>query len=275
MRRLVDIVFLFKEYLLLILYVLISILLLALNDSPQVRTIRSITLATIGFTEEVLSFIPNYFELKAENKILREQNLTLSEELIRLREAKLENIRLHQLLALKERTPFRYISASVVGKTLTLLQNTVTIDVGEADGVKPNMPIVTDAGLVGRVITTSSRYAVGQILWNKDFRASAKVERGRVDGIVLWEGGEHLSLKNVAKTLDVQVGDVVITSEYSNIFPTGIKIGVVTKTSQARGALFQTIEITPTVDLSRLEEVFVIAHTADSTRAALEHKHTK
>ncbi len=272
MRRLVDIVLLFKEYLVLIVYVVISILLLALSDSPQVRTIRSLTLATMGFVEDAFGFIPNYFELKSENRILREQNLTLSEELIRHREAKLENIRLHQLLALKEDAPFTYLSANVVGKTMSLLQNTITIDAGEHDGLKPNMPIVTDAGLVGRVTTTSSGYAVGQILWNKDFRASAKVERGRVDGIVLWEGGDYLSLKNVAKTLDVQVGDVVITSEYSNLFPPGIKIGVVSKTSQTPGALFQTVEITPSVDLVRLEQVFVIVHTPDSARDTLEHK---
>ncbi len=272
MRRLVDIVLLFKEYFLLILYVLISMLLLALGDSPQVRMIRSLAVASIGFAEDAIGFIPNYFILRSENKILREQNVTLSEELIRLREAKLENLRLHQLLSLKEQSPFTYISANVVGRTMNLLQNTVTIDVGESDGVKSNMPIVTDAGLVGRVTSTSSRYAVGQILWDKDFRASAKVERGRVDGILVWEGGEHLSLKNVAKTLDVQVGDLVITSEYSNLFPPGIKIGIVSKTSQIPGALFQTIQVTPTVDLARLEQVFVIVHTPDSARVALEHK---
>lgn len=275
MRRLVDIVFLFKEYLLLILYILISILLLALSDTPQIRTIRSLTLATIGVVENTFGFIPNYFGLRSENRVLREQNLTLSEELIRLREAKLENAHLRQLLALKEHSPFTYVGATVVGKTMSLLQNTITLDVGENDGVKPNMPIVTDAGLVGRVISTSSRYAIGQILWNKDFRASAKVERGRVDGIVQWEGGEHLSLKNVAKTLDVQVGDVVITSEYSVMYPPGIKVGVVSKTSQAQGALFQTIEITPGADLSRLEQVFLITRTPDSARVALEQKHTK
>ena len=81
-----------------------------------------------------------------------------------------------------------------------------------------------------------------------------------------------MSLKNVAKTLDVAVGDVVITSEYSNLFPAGIKIGVVSKTSQERGALFQNIEITPSVDLARLEQVFIITHTPDSARVALEHK---
>lgn len=272
MRRLVDIVLLFKEYFLLLLYVLISMLLLALGDSPQVRTIRSLTLTTIGLAEDAIGFVPNYFILRSENRILREQNVTLSEELIRLREAKLENLRLHKLLSLKEKSPFTYISANVVGRTMNLLQNTITIDVGESDGVKPNMPIVTDAGLVGRVTSTSSGYAVGQILWNKDFRASAKVERGRVDGILLWEGGEHLTLKNVAKTLDVQVGDMVITSEYSNLFPDGIKIGIVSKTSQASGALFQTIQVTPSVDLARLEQVFVIAHAPDSARIALERK---
>lgn len=272
MRRLVDIVLLFKEYFLLIFYVLISMFLLALGDSPQVRMIRSLTVATIGFAEDAVGFIPNYFILRSENKILREQNVTLSEELIRLREAKLENLRLHRLLALKDQSPFTYISANVVGRTMNLLQNTVTIDAGESDGVKPNMPIVTDAGLVGRVTSTSSGYAVGQILWDKDFRASAKVERARVDGIILWEGGEQLSLKNVAKTLDVQVGDMVITSEYSNLFPPGIKIGIVSKTSQIPGALFQTIQVTPSVDLARLEQVFVIAHTPDSARVALERK---
>lgn len=275
MRRLVDIVLLFKEYFLLLLYVLLSILLLALSDTPQIRAIRSLTISTIGGAEDAFGFIPNYFQLRSENRILREQNVTLSEELIRLREAKMENIRLRQLLDLKERSPFTYVSATVVGKTLNLLQNTITIDVGQNDGIRPNMPIVTDEGLVGRVISTSPRYGIGQILWNKDFRASAKVERDRVDGILQWEGGEHLSLKNVAKTLDVQVGDVVITSEYSSIYPRGIKIGVVTKTSQAPGALFQTVEITPSVDFSRLEQVFIIVHTPDSARVALEQKHTK
>lgn len=275
MRRLVDIVLLFKEYFLLLLYLLISILLLSLSDTPQIRAIRSLTISMIGTAEDALGFIPNYFQLRNENRVLREQNLTLSEELIRLREARQENVHLRQLLALKEQSPFTYISASVVGKTLNLLQNTITIDAGKDEGVKPNMPIVSDEGLVGRVISTSPGYAIGQILWNKDFRASAKVERDRVDGILQWDGGEHLSLRNVAKTLDVQVGDVVVTSEYSALYPAGIKIGVVSKTSQAPGALFQTIEISPSVDFSRLEQVFVVVHSPDSERVALEQKHTK
>jgi rod shape-determining protein MreC len=196
----------------------------------------------VGLLQDALGFIPNYFDLRDENRILRSQNVTLADETSRLREASLENIRLRKLLELKERTPYSYVAANVVGKTLQLMRNTITLDVGEKDGVQFNMPIITDAGLVGRVISTSSAYSVGQILFNKDFRASGKVQRGRVDGIVSWEGGDKLSLNNVAKTLDVQPGDVVMTSEYSSIFPAGIKIGVVSATKQSPGGLFQSVE---------------------------------
>ncbi|MBM2845097.1 MAG: Cell shape-determining protein MreC [Bacteroidetes bacterium] len=275
MRRLFDIVILFKEYLLLALYVVIAIALMAVNDTTQIRTIRSLTVASIGFLQDAFGFIPNYFELARENRALRELNVSLADEVSRLREARLENLRLQKLLGLKEQSPLVYVSANVTGRNLQLLQNTITIDAGETDGVRMNMPIVTDAGLVGRVVATSAGYAIGQILLHKDFRASAKVQRGRVDGILLWEGGPTLTLKNVAKTLDVQVGDAVITSEYSSLYPPGIKIGVVSKTSQAPGALFQTVEITPGVDFSRLEEVFVVLHQPDSSRAALEQQFLK
>jgi rod shape-determining protein MreC len=275
MRRLFDIVILFKEYLLLALYVVIAIALMAVNDTTQIRTIRSLTVASIGFLQDAFGFIPNYFELARENRALRELNVSLADEVSRLREARLENLRLQKLMGLKEQSPLVYVSANVTGRNLQLLQNTITIDAGESDGVQVNMPIVTDAGLVGRVVATSAGYAIGQILLHKDFRASAKVQRGRVDGILLWDGGPTLTLKNVAKTLDVQVGDAVITSEYSSLYPPGIKIGVVSKTSQAPGALFQTVEIAPSVDFSRLEEVFVVLHQPDSSRAALEQQFFK
>jgi len=272
MRRLLDILLQFREYFLLLLLLLICLVLLASNDTTQIRTIRSLTVASVGYLQEAFGFIPNYFELKQENNILRELNLTQGEELSRLREAALENARLRQLLELKERLPLQYRVANVVGKTLHLLRNTITVDIGEQNGVKVNMPIVSEAGLVGRVVATGGRYAVGQILLNKEFRASAKLQRSRVDGILIWDGGPYVQLKNVAKTLDVKVGDVVVTSEYSSIFPAGIKIGVVSSTSQSPGALFQTVEITPSVDFSRLETVFVVMQLPDSSRLALDQR---
>jgi rod shape-determining protein MreC len=272
LKRLYDIVLLFKEYFLLGLFLIISIALLALNDTRQIRTIRSFTVVSVGVLQDALSFIPDYFDLHRENRVLRELNLVLSEEVSRLREGKLENLRLRRLLNLKERSPYEYLSANIVGKNLQLLRNTITIDVGEKDGVKPSMPIVDDEGLVGKIAATGSGYAVGQILFNKELRVSAKVQRSRVDGIIRWEGGRTLTLQNVAKTLDVTVGDAVITSDYSSLFPAGIKIGIVSATREIPGSLFQAVDVVPSVDFSRLEEVFVILHATDSVRTALEQR---
>ena len=272
MRRFLDILRLFREYFLLTVFILVSLFLLASNNTPQIRSIRSLTVAAVGYLQDVLGFLPNYFALKQENRVLQEVNLTQAEELSRLRDAALENERLRQLLELKQYSPLQYRAAQVVGKSLQLLRNGITLDVGEQEGIRPDMPIVTDAGLVGKVVSTSDHYSLGQVLLNRDFRASAKVQRSRVDGILSWEGGRTVQLKNVAKTLDVRVGDVVVTSEYSSIFPPGITIGVVSNTSETPGALFQTVEITPSVDFTRLETVFVVLHVPDSSRMTVHRR---
>jgi rod shape-determining protein MreC len=272
LRRLYDLAYLFKEYLVVMLLLSISIALLTLNDNPQIRTIRSLAIVSVGLLQDAVGIVPNYFDLRRENRILRELNLTLADEVSRLREAKLENMRLHQLLQLQQRAGTTYVTANVIGKNLQLLRNTVTLDAGENNGIRADMPVVTESGLAGRVIAASSQYAVAQILFNKDLRVSAKVQRSRVDGIVTWEGGSALNLNNVAKALDVQVGDVIITSEYSSVFPPGIRIGVVAATHPLEGSLFQAIEVTPSVDFTRMEQVFVITAVPDSTRIALEHR---
>ena len=272
MRRLYEFVFLFKEYLVVGVLLAVSVSLLALNDDSQIRNIRSVAVVSVGTLQDALGIIPNYFDLRRENHVLRELNLTLADEVNRLREARLENLRLRQLLGLKERGEFGFVAANIIGKNLQLLRNTVTLDAGERNGLRADMPIVTENGLAGKIVATSGRFAVAQILYNKDIRVSAKIERSRVDGIIRWEGGSALALQDVAKTLDVQAGDVVITSEYSSFFPPGIRIGVVSSARGAEGSLFQSVEVRPAVDFSRLEEVFVITSMPDSERIALEHR---
>jgi rod shape-determining protein MreC len=272
MRRLFLIVRLFKEYFILAFFVVTSIFLMAENDNRQVHRIRTLTIGVLGVLQERVSFIPNFFHLQRENEVLRRTNVDLADEVNRLREAKLENIRLRRLLGLKETTRYGFIPAEVIGKTLHLLRNTITLNVGENQKVTPGMAIVTDAGLVGKIIATSGEYSIGQILLNRDFRASARVQRSRVDGILVWEGGERSLLKNVPKTLDVTVGDVVETSEYSNTYPPNIRIGVVASVTEQPGSLFKRIEVENSVDFATLEEVFVVNALPDSVRARFEER---
>lgn len=272
MRRIIDIIFQFKEYFILTILSIISFILIGSNDNIQIRAIRSYTLGAVGLFQNAISIIPNFFELKRENEILRQLNVNLSDEVSRLRESRLENLKLRQLLGLKEQKNFRLIPADVIGKNLHLLQNTITLNVGGLDSVKPDMAIISESGLVGKVVTTSSGYSIGQLMLSKDFRASAKVLRSRVDGIIVWDGKSFLNLKNVAKTQDVKEGDNVVTSEYSRMFPRNIKIGVVSKVTTQQGNLFKEIEVTPAVDFSTLEQVFVITAQPDSELISLEKR---
>jgi rod shape-determining protein MreC len=272
MQRLFHIVREFKEYFILSAFVVVSISLLSQNDNPQVHQLRGFALGVVGRIQEVVSLVPNIFQLKAENAILRRRNVDLADEVSRLREAKLENIRLRRLLEFKESVPYRLVPAKVIGKTLHLQRNTITLNVGENDGVRTGMPMVTDAGLVGKVIATSEQYAIGQVVLNRDFRVSAKVQRSRVDGILSWEGGRYSLLKNVPKTQDVKVGDMIETSEYSNTYPPHIRIGVVASVKEQPGSLFYTVEVENAVDLSTLEEAFVVKFLPDSARTRFEEK---
>ncbi len=270
MRRLFLIVQQFREYFLLALLVVASVAFMAENDNQQIRRIRAIGIAVVGRVQETLSFVPNFFQIQRENEVLRQVNLNLADEVNQLREARLENLRLRRLLGFKETTRYEVIPAKVVGKSLYLLRNTITLHAGEKDGVRVGMPIVTDAGLVGKILATSPAYSIGQIVLNRDFRASAKIQRSRVDGIIAWEGGRYSLMKNVPKTLDVKVGDIAETSEYSNTYPPGLRIGVVASVTQQPGSLFQRIEIENAVDFTALEEVFVMKFQPDSARMQLE-----
>jgi rod shape-determining protein MreC len=244
---------------------------MALNDNSQVKQIRAISTIALGVMQEKLSFIPSYFRLQSENDLLRHINIELADEAQRLREAKLENLRLRQLLGLKSQFPYTFTTGHVVNKNLSLLRNTLTLDIGLADGIHEHMPVVGDGGLVGIVTSVTNHYSVVNILLNTDFRASAKIQRSRVDGIVAWDG-KTLSLKNIPKTRDVKVGDLIATSEYSSTFPPNIRIGIISDVREQASSLFKYIAITPGVDFVKLEEVFVIVSTPDAERIELEQR---
>lgn len=272
-HRLFNIIQLFKEYFVFALLIFLSLLLLSLNDNHQIRSIRSYTVGMIGFMQGTLSIIPNVWQLQQENRVLREVDVNLSDEVNRLRESRLENARLRGLLGMRDRSPFRMVPADVVGKSLQLMRNTITMNIGSAQNVKPDMPIISYSGLVGRVISVSENYSVGQIIANKDFRASALIQRSRVECILTWTGnGETVKLKNVSKKQDVRLGDIVVTSGYSSFYPPNIVIGMVSSVVETPGSLFKDVEATLSTDFSTLEQVFIILQTADPERAVLEQK---
>jgi rod shape-determining protein MreC len=269
LQRLYDILYEFREYVLLAALLVFSFILLSLNDNPQIKRIRAISTVTFGIVQEELSFIPTYFGLKAENKLLRRINIELADETQRLREAKLENLRLRQLLGVKNQLPYKLTIGRIVNKNLLLLRNTLTLDIGAADGIQQHMPVISEGGLVGIVTAVTDHYSVVNILLNTDFRATAKTQRTRVDGIIAWDG-KTVNFKNIPKLRDVKIGDVITTSEYSNMFPSDIRIGLVSDVWEQPSSLFKTITLTLSVDFVKLEEVFVMNYVPGTERIGLE-----
>jgi len=261
-----------KEYIIYSFIVMICLILIFQNENIQVRFMRGAAVSIIGAVQRTFSIIPNVFQLEKENKQLREINNTLASEVSQLKESKLENMRLKQMLEFKQRLSLRMVTAKIVGKTLIQTRNNITLNAGTNDSVKFGMPIITDKGLVGRIVAVSGNFSIAQILLNKDLRISAKDQRSRVDGIIAWDGEEKLWMKNVSKSSDIIDGDVIITSEYSNHFPAGIPVGYVTSVTTVDN-LFKKIEVEPFVDFETLEEVFVLKFLSNRERQELEENY--
>ncbi|MFN4908607.1 MAG: rod shape-determining protein MreC [Bacteroidota bacterium] len=270
MRGFIEFVVRFKNYITLITLVVMSLSLMSIGNLSKLGGFRAVIVGSIGWIQSVFAWIPNPVALKAENTALRELNLQLAVEAARSRQATLENTTLRSMLRLPALTDHRLIAADVIGKTTTQQRNYATINKGQADGIREGMSVISDAGLVGIVIGASEHYAILQLLINRDTRVSAKVQRTRVDGILQWEGENTLVLKNVPRTLDVQDGDRILTSNYSPRYPANIVIGTVRQSSDEPNTLFRRIVVAPAVNFSTLEQVFVVDAKVDQERSVLE-----
>jgi rod shape-determining protein MreC len=200
---------------------------------------------------------------------LRELNLQLSSEVSKMRHALVENKTLRDMVELKKKTEFPYVAAEVVGKSSVEMRNYITINKGRADGIMEGMGVRTDAGLVGIVVGVNDKYSLVESVMNREVKIAAKTQRSRIDGLIVWEGGEEFILKNVPKSFDVKKWDMIVTSDYSDKYPADIPIGKVSALNEDKGDLFLKIKIKPEVNFSSVEEVFVVKYIPDPERNAL------
>jgi rod shape-determining protein MreC len=246
--------------------VLFSLVLIFTNDTTQLQTVRAWTFEGFGLLLDKLTFFREATSLYQENRWLRQKNTELMLQNSRLKEAWLENQRLRQMLAFKSESQLDLTPAKVIGIGGNEFIHSVILSVGSVDGVRKNMPVVTAQGLVGKIYSEGSNYATAQLLLDRNSKVSAMIQRSRVTGIINWYGGNQLILVGVPKRSDVKVGDAVVTSGYSSIFPGGLKIGLVTRITEEVQDMFMKIIVKPVVDFTKLEEVFVIKNRQSSSQ---------
>ena len=273
MRRFLDLIIAFKEYVALTLFVAASLSMIAVSHTTDVMPLRAFVTGMVGGIQSMYAWIPNPITIAQENRDLQSKSIELSAEVGRLRRAEAENRELRRMLGIAPHPDWKLRAAEVVGKTTTFQRNMLTIDLGAKDSILPGMAVVTDAGLVGRIYATSENFSLVQMLLNADLRIASKIARTRVEGIITWDGtwagASDLVMRNIPKALDVQLGDLVVSSEYSSYFPSDVSIGTVDSIGPEANSLFRRVLVRPSVDFFRVEHVFVIVKDISKERERL------
>jgi rod shape-determining protein MreC len=200
-------------------------------------------------------------QLERENAALQVENRELRTTNQGLRDVEREVNRLRHALNYRERSVFKLMAAEIVARDSSTWWRTVTINRGRRDRIETDMPIVTDEGLVGKTTTVSDSVSVVLLVSDENCRVAASVEGSREQGIVSGERvttglSPLLDLNFLSKQADLKPGQKVYTSGVGGVFPSGLLIGVV-KSYRVR-ELDGQAQLTPAVDLSHLEDVFVV-----------------
>jgi rod shape-determining protein MreC len=193
-----------------------------------------------------------------ENRRLRRENTALSEQLNRYREGYLEGIRLQKLLDLRDGLSKRVVTARVVDHSRASLFKTILINKGTADGLRVGFPVLSEKGVVGRIIETAWNASQVLLLIDGNSNIDGLIQRSRAQGVLQGAGSAGCSLKYITRAEEVLPGDVVLSSGLAGIFPKGLLLGVVTGASRTGEGLFQKIDVAPAVDIGKLEEVLAL-----------------
>ena len=197
----------------------------------------------------------------------RQENTRLSEEIGRLKlahhrlqEEAREARRLKEMLQLGSQIPFSTVACRVVGSSASETSRVLFLNKGSEVGIRPNMPVITPDGIVGKVHRVFWGSAQVLVITDPDSGVGALLEKSRVHGAVLGSGGFFCQLAYVVNEQSVEVGERVLTSGEDLIYPKGLPVGVVT--SVKPGRVFQEIRVQPSARLNRLEEVLVVVRGA-------------
>jgi rod shape-determining protein MreC len=222
---------------------------------------RSVT--GIGFG--IVDAWQNYVSLRHvhdENLALHREVLRLREQVARDEEARAENDRLRKDLAYAEAAPAPAVVAPVVGWSPKAEYLSLMIGKGSADGIQPGMAVVVPDGVVGRVNEAFSKAAIVILLGDPRLLVPVRIQRSRARATVRGKGERQpCQLIRAVRTDDIEDGDIAVT-EGVEVFPKGLVVGKVRNVARPKFGLFQTADVAPAVDVSKVEEVLVLLQPA-------------
>ena len=219
----------------------------------------------------------SYIALGERNKDLMRKNLVFEQRVRALTELldRAEHDSTYTEMRQRELLDgFGMVPAEVVSNSVNRHNNYLTINKGELDGVKPEMGVVCGTGIVGIVYLTSLHYAIVMPLLNSKSNISCKIIGSDYFGYLKWEHGDsrYAYLKDLPRHAEFNLGDTVVTSGFSTVFPEGIMVGTVDDMSDSNDGLSYLLKIKLATDFGKLSDVRVVARTGQEEQKKLENK---
>ncbi len=275
MRNLINFLIKYSVVFLFVFLQVVSVVLIVQNRGYQRSVFLSSSNSAVSSLLQLSNSVTEFFGLGYVNKELAEENTLLKNEVSNLQA---------QLFSFEEaayRTDsssiapdlnYEYISAKVIANSTNKVQNYITINKGAKDGIGPDMGVVNKDGVVGIIKTVSENFATVIPILNPMLQVSAKFKRTNYNGPLLWKGGDyrHASLEDIARHVEVQQGDTIVTSGLTTVFPDGVMIGVIDEYSLDDSSPYFDIRVELAVNFRTLSYVNVIHYFNYSEQKELE-----
>ena len=275
MRRLLDFLLKYNYWFLFVFLEVTSFVLLFKFNNFQRNVILAFTDEVTGWIYEVRGGVTGYFNLKDINEELFRRNAELERRAVyyeaKIKELVNDSARFDVLQQLGDGS-YQIYPAWVINRSLNKEDNYLTLNRGSKDGIMPDMGVVDVNGVVGIVYRVSENYAVVISLLNSKSNLSCKVKGTEYFGYLKWEGkdSQFAYLKDVPRHAEFTLGDTIVTSGFSTVFPEGLMVGMVDDIADSNDGLSFQLKIKLAANFAALREVGVLDSRGKSERDKLE-----
>lgn len=254
----------------------ISFVLLFSFNNYQSASMFTSTNEVAGNIYSMISDVDGYFTLNDENHALLEHNKELISEIEALKE-ELATLKDSSAIAAFPDGKFRFNTARAVNNSLNKLQNFITIDKGENDGIGSEMGVFNDKGVVGIIYQTSGNFSLVMPLLNSKSMLSCRVKGSNSFCTLRWHGEElqYSYLIDLPRYAIFQQGDTVVTSGFSSIFPADIPVGEIERLEDSDDGMFYRARVRLFVDFASIDNVFVVGNDNKKEQDTLEQSINK
>lgn len=271
MKTLINVLLRYHFFLLFIFLEGIALIIVISSDVEKKNAFFSSANSISGYLNSKVNNWTSYFSLTSENELLRNENIKLKSQL----EAIKASLHPNQMFITDTSSSFsyEYLGARVIKNTVTKDKNFITIDKGAKDGVEKDFGVIGPNGMVGIVVATSNHYALVISILNNRLGFSAKIKKNNFFGSIQWDGEDYRSvtLSEIPNHLDLSVGDTVVSSGYSAIFPENILIGTISKFEKNESTNFYDLDVKLTTDFKSLSNVYVVNNKNRREQILLEN----